>query len=162
MAGDIKQKYGTGNQAITCTLASLADSALAGRASTAIDNSALFFMDALVFVIVKTAGTMAGDKAVYLYAYGTSDGGTNYSDGIGGTDAAFTMTDPPNVRFLGVISTPVTATTYKGGPFSVAAAFGGVLPEKWGIFVRNRSGAALDATEGSHAKFYQGVHGQYT
>jgi hypothetical protein len=43
---------------------------------------------------------------------------------------------------------------------SVAAAFGGVLPERWGIIVENKTGGALDSTEGNHAKLWQGVLGQ--
>jgi hypothetical protein len=40
----------------------------------------------------------------------------------------------------------------------VAAAFGGVLPEKWSIAIRNYTNLTLDATEGNHKKIYQGVY----
>jgi hypothetical protein len=155
----IKEAFGTNGQAITCTLASLASSATAGRESTVIDNTTNLFLDVLVSLTVKLqAGTPANDKAVYVYAYGTVNDGTDYTDGATGSDAAFTPTDPPNVRLIGVISAPASAGTYKGGPFSVAAAFGGVLPAKWGIVVRNYTGIALSATEGDHKKLYQGVY----
>jgi hypothetical protein len=162
MPGNILQKYGSSGQAITLTLAGLADSATVGRASTVISNVTDLFIDALVFLNIKTGGTSAGDKAVYVYAYGSVNGGTDYTDGVTGTDAGFTMPDPPNLRLIGVISTPAITTTYKGGPFSVASAFGGVLPERWGLFLRNKSGGALDATEGNHLKVYQGIAGSYT
>lgn len=155
----IQQLYGTSNQAITCTLTSLANatgSYGAGRASTAVDNTTNLFLDALVQVKVKTsASALANDQAVYVYAYGTADGGTDYTDGITGTDAAFTGTNPPNTRLIGVINAVATSTTYVGGPWSVALAFGGVLPDHWGIYVVNFTGQTLDASVGS--AWYQGV-----
>lgn len=161
MAGDIKNKYGTSNQTITVTMASLASAA--ARASTAVDNSTNVFSDALVSIITKTnaAGTTA-TGTVNIYAYGTADGGTNYSEAATGTDAAITLTSPPNVRLIGSLNTVANATTYKAGPFSVAYAFNGVLPDHWGIIVENKSGAALDATGGNHSAVYQGVLSQYT
>lgn len=163
MAGNIQTKYGTNNQAITCTLASLASSAIfVGRASTAIDNTTNVFQDALLFIQIKTAGSLVAPAYVTVYGYATVDGGTNYTEAATGTDAGLTLANPPNARIIGVLSTPVTAVVYKGGPWSVAAAFGGVLPDHWGIIVVNTSGAALDATEGNHLKLYQGVYSQYT
>ena len=157
----IKTLYGTANQAITCTVTSLANatgSFGAGRASTAVDNTTNLFLDALVFGQVKTSSlALANDKAVYVYAYGTADG-TTYTEGITGTDAAFTATNPPNVRLIGVINAVVSSTTYDAGPWSVAAAFGGLLPEKWGIYVVNFTGQTLDASVGSF--WYQGVQAQ--
>ncbi len=144
----------------TLTLASLADSATAARQSTAVDNSSDLFLDALVLLKVKSGASAAGDEAVYVYAFASVDDGTTYTEGAGASDAAITLTNPSNARLIGVIATPASGTTYIGGPFSVAAAFGGVLPKKWGIIVRNKSGAALDSTEGSHAKQWQGVKAQ--
>jgi hypothetical protein len=61
---------------------------------------------------------------------------------------------------VGTINMVANATTYVSGPMSVANAFGGQLPERWGIVVENRSGAPFDATEGNHAKLWQGVLAQ--
>jgi hypothetical protein len=158
----IQSKYGTNNQAITCTITSLANASGvngAGRASTAVDNTTNLFLDALVQVKIKTSASALGnDKLVYVYAYGTSDGGTDYTDGITGTDAGFTATNPPNVKLLGTINAVASSTTYVGGPWSVANAFGGVLPDHWGIFVVNFTGQTLDASVGS--AWYQGVEQQ--
>src|SRR5512146_3312002 len=141
--GDIKLKYGLANQAITITLDSLASSATAGRASTAVDNTTNCFMDALVHLtIVFPNSTPANDKAVYVYAYGCADGGTNYDGGITGTDAAYTMNDPPPMPLVAVLGVPTANLTYHK-TFSIAQAFGGVLPAKWGIFVRNFGGQTL-------------------
>jgi hypothetical protein len=152
---DIKNKYAT-SAAITCTLAGLTSGS--ARESTAIDNSANLYLDALVYLAVKLAtGTPASDKAIYVYAYG-SENGTDYGDNATGTDAALTMRAPTNLRLIGVINTPdAGGLTYKSQPMSVAAAFGGALPRKWGIVVENRTGLAFDSTEGNHAKSYTGV-----
>ena len=157
---DIKIKYGT-STGMTITLASLASSATAARESTAIDNTSNLYDDALVYVSCKLqSGSPANDKAIYIFAYGSEDG-TNYTDNATGSDAAVTMRDPTNLRLIGIISTPDSgALTYKGGPFSVAQAFGGLMPRKWGIVVRNYTGVTFDATEGNHTKTYTGIHYQ--
>lgn len=161
MAGDLKSKYGTSNQAITITLASLAASATVGREGTAIDNTTNLFLDALVFLLIES-GTVSGNKQVLLYGYGSSDGGTTYTDGATGSDAGFTRKDPSNLRGPYVIPCPTNSVVYKAGPFSIAALFGGVLPDRWGIAVFNDTGAALSATAGNNKAFYQGVLAQYT
>jgi hypothetical protein len=150
----VKNAYGTSNQSITCTFTSLANAGQ--RGSLAIDNTSNLFPDALVFVKVKSASssTSAGGY-INVYAYGSADGGTTYSDGVGGTDAGVTLTAPPNLRLIGTINVVANSTTYEGGPFSVAAAFGGLLPDHWGIVIENKTGATLDASIGS--AWYQGV-----
>lgn len=159
MAGDIKQKFGTSNQSITCTITSLTNNSQ--RQSTAIDNSTNLYLDALVFLTIKSAAASTSASGYCnVYAYGTVDGGSNYSDGASGTDGSITLTSPPNVRLVGTVNVVANSTTYKAGPFSIAAAFGGIMPEKWGIIVENKTGATLDASVGS--AIYQGVYAQFT
>jgi hypothetical protein len=152
----IKLAYGT-STALTCTLASLATAG--ARECTAVDNTSNLFTDALVYIAAKLqAGSPASDKAIYVYAYGSEDG-TNYGDNVTGSDAAVTLRSPTNLRLIGVIAVPDSgALTYKSHPMSVAAAFGGVLPRKWGIVVQNATNVTLSATEGDHAKSYTGVY----
>jgi hypothetical protein len=153
---DIKRAFGASGQTFTITLASLASAS--SRESTSIDNSSNKYLDALVMLQVKFANTAIGtDPWVYVYAYGTVDGGTTYPDAVTGSDAAITLNSPTNLRLLGAVSA-IQNLTRKGGPWSVAACLGGVLPERWGIVVRNSSGIALTGTEGDHAKLYQGVY----
>jgi hypothetical protein len=150
----VKPKYGSNNQAITCTLASLSNTA--ARSSAAIDNTSNLFLDALVQVKIKTgASGVSSSGYVNVYAYGTADGGTSYPDGAG-TDSSITL-KVAQQKLIGSIPAVANATTYISEPMSVAAAFGGVLPDHWGIIIDNESGAALDSTEGNMAKFYQGV-----
>lgn len=163
MAADIKAKFGSSGQALTITLASLASSGTACRESTVIDNSSNLYLDALIQVKFKLANTTpANDKALYVFAYGTVDGGTTYSGLATGSDAAYTRDDPTTLRLVGVVPTPTQNISYCGGPWSVAAAFGGVLPAKWGIIIQNYTGAALTGTGSDHAVQYQGVYAQST
>lgn len=159
MAVDLKEKFGTSNQAMTCTLASLANNS--ARETTAIDNSSNLFQEALVAGKVKSgASGVSATGVVNVYAYASADNGTNYTEGATGSDAAITLTSPTNLRLIGVINVVANATTYKWGPFPVSPAFGGILPEKWGLVFENKSAAALDSTGGNHSVYYQGVNGQ--
>lgn len=153
----VKEAFGTTTN-FTLTLASLASSATAGRESTKVDNTTDLYLDALVWVqIALTTGTIGNDKAVYVYAYGSLDA-TNFPDTVTGADAAITLNDPTQLRLIGVINAVAQSTTYKGGPWSVAAAFGGVLPPSWGIVVRNYTGIALTGTEGNHLYKWRGIY----
>jgi hypothetical protein len=153
---DVLSNYGTANQAITITLGALANNGQ--RESTVIDNTSNKFLNALVQLKVKTGGSGTSSSGyLVIYAYGTSDDGTTYGDGATGSDAGITLNSPPNLQEIGRIYVAANATTYKSNPLSVAAAFGGVLPKKWGIVVENKTGGTLDATDGNHAVFYQGV-----
>jgi hypothetical protein len=162
LAGNIEAKYGTNGQAITITLNSLAASATVGRASASVDNTANVFLDALVGIeITLAAGTPSSSKAIWVYAYGTANGGTDYTDGCTGSDAGFTRTDPPNLPLLGILNAPTAGgLNWLGGPWSVAQAFGGNLPDHWGIAVFDDTGVALASSDNS--AWYQGVYGQYT
>jgi hypothetical protein len=157
LMADIKAKYGSANQALTITINGLADDAK--RESAAVDNSSNCFTEALVQVKIATNTGLdsTGDKAVYLYAYGTSDGGTTYSGNASGSDAAF-GTDPQqleNCRLIGTLYAPTQNKIYQSDPISIACAFGGVLPQRWGLIVHNRTGQTLKSSD--CAAFYQGL-----
>lgn len=154
---NITQGYGTSNQAITITIASLANGS--SRQSTIVDNTSNLFTDALVLLKIKTgASGTTTTGVVTVYAFGTTDNGTTYSENAGASDAAITLTSNPNVRLVGVINCVANATTYYSPVFSIASAFGGVLPAKWGIIINNGTGGALDSTGGNHSAVYQGVY----
>ena len=137
---------------VTITLTSLADGGY--RESTAVDNTTNKYLDALVGGKVQI-GAPSADGTIEFYAYGTYDG-TEYTAGLTGSDGTITwgttgstgLDGANNLPLLGVISVDATDDNddARWGPFSVAAAFGGVLPSKWGIVVRNRTGASLHAT----------------
>jgi len=161
MAGDLNIKYGSNNQTITISVASLTNAS--ARQSTAIDNTSNTFIDALVFVKLKTGGSGTSSSGYCnIYALGTADGGTTYTENAGSSDAAITLTNPTNAKLIGVVNMVANATTYYAGPFSVAAAFNGILPDHWIIVIENRTGATLDSTSGNFSVFYQGIEAQYS
>ena len=156
MTTTIENLYGSSNQAITCTITSLGTGG--ARSSAAIDNSSNLYLDVLVQAKIKSgSGSTSATGYVNFYAYGTADGGTTYPEGAG-TDTGVTLTTPPNVRLIGRIAMVANSTTYASEPMSVAAAFGGILPQKWGIIVENQSGGTFDASTAS--AWYQGVQAQ--
>lgn len=141
---------------ITCSIAALASGS--ARESTALVNTSYLYDDAMVYLAIKSHASTAptGDKCCYVYVYGSEDE-NNYNDTCTGSDAGITLTDPTNLRLLGTVSITAAATTYKQIFGSVALAFGGVMPRKWGIVIKNSTGAALDSTEGNHTKSYTGI-----
>jgi hypothetical protein len=157
---DVKTAYGSNGQALTITLASLADSSTAGRESTVVDNTSNLFLDVLIAAKAKgqNSGSIAAPSAVFLYAYATTDNGTTYPDTVTGSDAAITLNNPTQLKLLGAIYFAAINVQYKGGPWSLAALYGGKLPAKWGIVVVNDCGTALSATGSDHAVWYQGVY----
>ena len=117
------------------------DNTSAGTPSTSISDLSL---DCLVEVkLVASATTPVADKAAYVYAYGSVDGST-YPDAITGSQGTFTANNPTQLRLLGTIFIPTASLTYISEPFSIASAFAGSMPAKWGIAVWNNS-AALGA-----------------
>jgi hypothetical protein len=129
-----------------------------------VSNTTDKFLDALVFGKIKpqNSGSISAPSAVFVYAYASVDGGTEYPDTVTGADAAITMNSPTQLKLLGVIYVTTINVTYKGGPWSVAALYGGKLPEKWGIVVQNDCGTALSATGGDHQFEYQGIYATVT
>jgi len=161
MAGDIKEKYGASNVAITATLVGLADDG--ARESLAVDNTANLFLDVLVQLKINTGnvGAPVGDKNVLVYAFGSADNGTTYSGGATGADAAYGGVAGQlitNCKMLGIVNVDAQNETFESDVFSIASAFGGVVPAKWGIIVINQIGQVL----GASSAFYQGILGQYT
>lgn len=154
-----KITYAT-STAITCTLASLASSASAGRSCVAVDNTSNLYDDAMLYIAVKTSSsTIGSDKACYVYIYGSEDG-TNFngsSSEAEGTDVAVTFDSPTNLRGPFVIACPASSVTYKLVVGSIAQVFGGILPRKWGFVLQNFTNQALDSTEGNHTKTYTGI-----
>jgi hypothetical protein len=150
---DIKQKYGSSTN-ITITLAGLTDTSK--RQALAIDNSSNLFHDALLGgKILIGAGAAAGDY-IDLFVSASADGGDTYGGDCSGSDAAYTG-PIENLVFLGRIATETASVTYEFGPYSIAAAYGGVLPDKWTLVVDNQSDTTLNATPANHEIHYMGL-----
>jgi hypothetical protein len=152
----IQTAYGTSNQAFTITLNSLANGN--SRQSTAINNTSTRYQDALIVLNVSTSTTNSTAQAL-VYAYGSTDGGSTYPEGISGTDGAVTLNSPTNLRLIGRLNLPVSSTAYESRPMSVSAAFGGSLPAYWGIVVTN-SGVIGGFSSSGCSAVWQGVEKQ--
>lgn len=144
-------------QTLTVTnLHSKASSATTGWQSAQVDNTSDLALDALVMVVLDFANTApANDKCAYVYAAGATDTGV-LTNPASGTEGSITLVDiTANAQALKLIGT-VPYTTQdevaEAGPFSVALAFGGILPPYWSIVIMNYSGAAL-AASGNTVKY---------
>lgn len=151
--------YGT-STAMTMTLASLASDTnlLAGRESTAVDNSSTLAVDYIVGGKVTTGTSPTASRVIEVWAYASYDG-TTYSGGATGTDAALTFaSEKTSLALLQVLPTDATSNhTYEWGPFSIADAFG-IMPKKFGIYIVHNTGVNLNSTAGNHEVKYTAVN----
>lgn len=149
----VSMNYGSRTE-FTITSASLTNTSL--RESDVVDNSTNKFVDVLVtcFVTAQT-GPAAGDY-LDIYAYTkVDDTGPKYSGDATGSDAAYSG-ESKNLAFVGRVAVEST-TQMEGGPFSLRAAFGGTMPDTFGIVIDNETDGTLSATETACKFFYQGI-----
>lgn len=145
------------SSALTITLASLATSStwLAGRESTAIDNSSNKYLDYLLAGLVTVGTTPTVNTEIRVYVVAMRDDST-WPSVFDGTDSDETVTSAGvGSGFLKLAAVMlVDATTsdrgYWFGPVSVAALFGGVCPQKFVVFCAHNTGVALHATGSNH------------
>lgn len=159
----------TDSTAITITLAALATSAtlVAGRESTVVDNTSNLYVDAILSGQITTGSSPTPNKSIEVWLYaplkvagGTFTYPTATTTALTGADAAATFVlNQKNQLALAWVITSVgtTDTKYAVGPLSVAAAFGGVMPLKWGLFVTHNTVVNLNATAGNHWMHYTGI-----
>lgn len=148
---DVKNAYGA-KTTVTFTLTSLANGS--GRESTVVDNTSNKFADALL--LFRSKGQASGTALVDIYVYAAL-GDTTYTDSATGTDAAFTAANRRNSPYLGSLQLNA-GTSQERGMWSVAGAFNGTMPDKWGLIAINNSGAALSATAGDHVIEFEGIY----
>lgn len=150
---DIKSKYpATSSVALALTLAGLAadSNLLAGRASTAVDNTSNLDLDHLLSGIITTGTSPTSGGYIEIWAwvsYKTAAGAPTYPDGITGNDAAKTMTSAnakqAALRLVAAITVDsVTGRNYTFAPVSIASLFG-AMPKFWGLFITHSTGTAL-------------------
>lgn len=146
---DITLVVGTRTSLTTSALDSLASGAYVSAGT--LNHTTNDPIDVLVEVAV-TPGTVAGNKQVLVFAKASLDG-TNFSTG---PESGTTTTDEPNLVFVGTIPCNTNSAEQRG-IFSLAAAFGGVLPQRSKIIVKNETGAALASS--GHSVHYSEVKG---
>ena len=148
-------KY-AGAASITISLTSLSGDSW--RQSLVVDNTTNKYMDALVGGSIQVGG-ITGAGSVKVYAYGAWDS-SNYTAGCDGTDSDYTANGEEGLlKLLETISVAADDDNqdFVFGPVSVAEAFGGVLPSKWGIVVHNDTDTTLHATGTNNAIKYDGI-----
>lgn len=155
MPSNILEAFGSAT-AFTTTSANIASSNTAGWQSNAVDNSTNLFDDALVMCDFPAVNTAPGaSKAIFLYAFGLVDASgsvyTSTGDGTpSGSEGSLTFPDvttaPIVAPLLGVVPYPTQNKILRGGPFSVARCFGGILPPKWAIGMVNASNMTLSSS----------------
>ena len=152
---DVKANYPAASDA-TITLASLASDTnlLAGRESTALDNSSNLYLDYLVSGKITTGTSPTTARSIQVWAVGSWDG-TTWPDVFDGTDSTETITSANHknsiCRFIAEMATDATSDrVYHFGPVSLASAFGGVMPVKVVFFVVHNTAVALNSTAGNH------------
>lgn len=151
-----KPAYGTANSTLTVTIDALANAS--ARQSDAVDNSVPGYLDVLLMVKVATTATaISSAGTVEVYAFGDVGAGFR-TDTMGAVNAA--VGTPQNARIVGVVQANSGNTTFAGGPFSIANAFGGVMPTSWGCIVVNRTGAQLTNSGSVQLVVFQGYQEQ--
>lgn len=157
---DVKVAYGA-SASPTITLASLAASStlLGGRESTAIDNGASNkYLDYHVAGGYTAAAANNQAGSIYTCAVGAINDTPTWPDVFDGTDSAETVTDAGTFnsicKILSAISADNTASqVWYFGPVSVAAAFGGYLPDQFVYFVTHAIQTTTNAWHSSGHTF---------
>lgn len=145
---NVKEAFDAVQTMTVTNLHSLAASTTTGAwQSAVIDVSSNLYLDILAQIVLVSSGTVASNKLALLLAYASLDGGTTYSDACSGSEGALTFTgDPPNLAYVGTLAMPTNSGTFRSPAFSLAKAFGGVLPPRVGLVIQNQSGVALAAS----------------
>lgn len=140
----------------------------------AFDNTSTLYVDVLVggkiHFATATGTIVVGDSFdIYVAALYDKDVASSYTGGI---DTAFTENDssitidvefnPLNLKFLTIVkpevTTPDTEQSYNWGPCSIAALFGGLMPQKFILVGHNNStDAVLAAATSDHVVNVVGI-----
>lgn len=153
-AGDLKIVYAASSNLTVTNLNSLASSTthVTGWESAEINNSTNGYVDYLVTFQVTVASASLANGEIRLHCVPRLDDAT-WPGGFDGTESTETTPlDDANGTAAGAvllkaISTDTTASqVYRSHPVSVAAAFGGVCPERFVLFITQSTTQALAAS----------------
>lgn len=127
--------------------------------SDVFDNSTTRYEDGALGGSIQVGTTPVDKSTIEIFLYGTFDG-TNYTSGCSGSNGAYTANGEegllPRAAIIYVDTT--SDQDYVWGPVSVRAAFGGVMPQKFGAVVLNKSGATTHATGTNNIMKFTGLN----
>ena len=133
--------------------------------SALVDNSSNLNIDAIIGGSLQ-AGTVTADGTIDIYVAGSWDG-VEFTAGVDAGDADITWGTTGNTHVNGEFDLPLLASISVAstdddndivfGPFSVAQAFGGIMPREFAIVIENNTGVALHATGTNNHLEYTGI-----
>lgn len=129
----------------------------AARSSAKVENQNSRYIDAICQFKIKPATGSLGDRySVYFLAWGTADDVSPiFPSGVTGVDESVSVAlETVAIRQVGSLYVPSSGILISP-PFSVAQAFGNVLPPVWGVLAVNRCGLALDGAD--NIAYWRGV-----
>lgn len=153
---------------IACTIGSLATAT--ARESAIVDNSSAKYLDRLVALTftISSGSPSTSNPYVNIWASGSNDGTlwpiVQLTSGApiatGGGDASLgAIGSPSGLRLIGVFGIQTTTSsgerTFRTQPYSVAQAFGGVLPPKFSIVVDNQTGVSFSTSTTTTANYLE-------
>lgn len=154
--------------ASNASLNALASSAtrVAGAQSDQIDNTTNLYDDLLISGSFKLGTTPTVSTQIDIWVFASKDASSAYPDTITGAGTAAKTLTSENVRNSGgkllksILVDATTGRVYDFSNESVAALFGGVLPQKIVLFVAHNTGAAFDASSSGGQMNMLGVQWQ--
>lgn len=150
------------------TIASLASDTnlLVGQEGPLIDNSVLGYADYHVggFFQLASSGSLTANRIIELWAVAPINDSI-WPSPFAGSNGARTISLQANKNNIckpvfAAITTSTNSSIYRFSGASVAAAFGGFLPEKFTLFLTQNSGQAFDANSANHAIHIKGIYPQ--
>lgn len=173
MAGDIKLKYLASATLATSGLNSLAASStyVGGYETDAVDVGAYSNgppIDMLLAGHFKAAAANHNAGQIEVWVIGAENDTPTWPDVFDGTGSAETVSSRNVLMACGKLAAVIVGDSsndrvYSFGPVSVAALFGGSLPDQFVVFVTHAIQSSTNAWASSgHAIYYTPVLAQYT
>lgn len=140
---------------------------VAGAQTDQVDNTSNLYDDVLLSGAVKMGTSPTVSTQVDIWVVASKDASSAYPDVITGAGNAAKTWTSENVRngaaklLKSILVDSTTGRVYDFSNESVAALFGGSLPQKFVVFVSHNTAVALDASAGFACNAlgvqYQGV-----
>lgn len=134
-----------------------------GAQSDQIDNTSNLYDDIMLSGSFKVGTTPTANTQIDVWVFACKDGSSAYPDTITGAGTGAITLTSENVRnaagklLKSILVDTTTGRVYHFSNESIAALFGGILPQKIVIFVSHNNGAAFDASSSGGQMNYLGI-----